>query len=308
MMLLAAGFTEGDVALGAAPFTRMGGVGVTVLPTLFAGGSVVIPPGAGGNDVLHTIEDARITVVFANPDLLERMRRSPRWLDADLTGVRTGVVGGGLVPAALLGTYLDRGVPLRHGYGMTEASPVVSLLDADEVLKHPLSVGRPLAFVDVRAVRPDGSVCEPGELGEWEIRGPNVSAGYRGLPSPIRPGGWFPTGDLGWIDADGYLTFADRASSVIRLGGHDLYPATLEDAIYGSPGVEDVAVVDVEGAVVVAIVSRDGVALDRGPLRERVQPHLPSDVALEVTAVASIPRNAADKIRRDQLRAMLAGR
>jgi fatty-acyl-CoA synthase len=303
-MLLAASFTSEDIALGAAPFTRMGGVGVTVLPTLFAGGAVVIPPGAGGAEVLATIEAERVTVLFANPDLLERMRRAPEWADADLSSIRTGIVGGGLVPSALLRAYLDRGVPLRHGYGLTEAAPVVSLLDDDDVLERPLSVGRPLAFVDVRAVRPDGSRCAAGEVGEWEIRGPNVFRGYRGLPSPFDPEGWFRTGDLGSIDADGYLTFADRASSVIRVAGAEVFPSALEDTLYGATGIEDAAVVELDGSVVIAVVPSTDGALDVDGLCARVRPHVP-DVRIEVREVASIPRNAADKVRRDRLRAML---
>ena len=104
------------------------GSGSPVLPTLFAGGAVVVPPAADGASVLSTIERARVTVVFANPDLLQDMVRTPGWNDADLSSVRTGVVGGGLVPEPLLRTYLDRGVPLLHGYGLTEAAPIVSLL------------------------------------------------------------------------------------------------------------------------------------------------------------------------------------
>lgn len=306
-MLVACSFARTDVSLAAAPFTRMGGLGVTVLPTLFVGGTVVVPDAIDGPGVLEAIERARVTIVFANPDLLDQVVRAPRWASADLTSVRTGVVGGGLVPEALLRTYLDRGVPLLHGYGLTEAAPVVSLLDEREAAARLESVGKPLPFVEVRALRPDGTTCDPGEVGAWWIRGPNVSQGYWRRP-PVRDGdGWFPTGDVGSIDADGYLTFLDRASSGMSIGGTVVYPATIERALYEAPGVADAAAVDLDGRIVVAVVVADDGQLEPEAIVDRLRARLAStEVPLELRQVGSIPRNAAGKIRRDELRRQLA--
>jgi fatty-acyl-CoA synthase len=304
-MIAECAFAPSDVTLAAAPFTRMGGLSVTVLPTLFVGGAVVVPPGSEGAEVVSTIERARVTVVFANPDLLQGMVRAPGWDDADLSSVRIGVVGGGLVPEALLRVYLDRGVKLLHGYGLTEAGPIVSLLDEREAATRAGSVGKPLPFVEVRAVRSDGSVCEPGEVGEWQVRGPNVSAGYWRRDSIRDADGWFPTGDVGSIDADGYLSFVDRASSVMRVGGASAYPATIERALYGAPGLSDVAAVDVDARIVVGIVSEFDV--DPNDLLDRLRGTLaPHDVPYEIRRVSEIPRNAAGKVRRAELRKILS--
>jgi fatty-acyl-CoA synthase len=304
-MLVACSFSPSDVAVAAAPFTRMGGLGVTVLPTLFAGGAVLVPPATDGETVLGSIERDRVTVLFANPDLLEDMARAPSWDRANLSSVRSGVVGGGLVPEPLLRTYLDRGVSLRHGYGLTEASPVVSLVDEHEAAARTGSVGRPLPFVDVRAMRPDGTACDVDEVGEWWIRGPNVTAGYWRRPSVLDADGWFPTGDVGSIDANGYLTFVDRASDAMRVGGAVIYPATIERALYGAPGLADSAAVDVDGRIVAAVVSEGPVDLDRllASLRETLAPR---EVPSEIRTVAQIPRNAAGKVRRAELRDVLA--
>jgi fatty-acyl-CoA synthase len=265
-----------------------------------------VPPTADGATVLDTIERARVTVVFANPDLLQDMVRAPGWDRADLSSVRTGVVGGGLVPEPLLRTYLDRGVPLLHGYGLTEAAPIVSLLGEREAATRAGSVGRPLPFVEVRSVRSDGSICEPGEVGEWWIRGPNVSAGYW-RRAPVRDeDGWFPTGDVGVIDADGYLTFIDRASSVMLVGDVAVYPATIERALYGAPGVVDVAAVDVDGRIVVGVVADE--AIDMYELLPVVSAAVAPQAPHEVRVVAEIPRNAAGKVRRDALRQLLTER
>jgi acyl-CoA synthetase (AMP-forming)/AMP-acid ligase II len=294
-----------DVTLAAAPFTRIGGIGVTVLPTLFAGGAVVVPGTVDGRGVLDTIERARVTVAFANPDLLQEMLRAPGWDAADLSSVRTGVVGGGLAPEGLLRAFLDRGVPLLHGYGLTEASPVVSLLDPPSAMRAG-SVGRPLPFVEVQARRPDGSRCEAGEAGEWWIRGPNVSSGYWRHPSVRDADGWFPTGDAGVIEPDGYLTFLDRASSAMRLGAATVYPATIEARLFGVPGLADAAAVDVDGRIVLAIVVDDGADVDPAALLADLRDGLrPNEVPAEVRRVARIPRNAAAKVRRAELRELL---
>ena len=306
-MVTECAIASSDVTLAAAPFTRMGGLGVTVLPTLFAGGTVVVPPGGEGPAVLETIARSRVTLLFANPDLLQDVMRAPGWEEADLSSVRTGVVGGGLAPEALIRAYLDRGVPLLHGYGLTEAAPIVSLLQDQDAATRTGSVGRPMPFVEVRSVRSDGSDCEPNEVGEWWIRGPNVSAGYWRRP-PVRDAdGWFPTGDIGVIDADGYLTFIDRASSVMRVGDAAVYPATIERALYGAPGLSDVAAVDVDGRIVVGIVAETDVDTDDllVGLGSTLAPH---EIPHEVRRVAEIPRNAAGKVRREALRQLFIDR
>jgi fatty-acyl-CoA synthase len=134
-----------------------------------------------------------------------------------------------------------------------------------------------------------------------------VSAGYWRRP-PVRDAdGWFPTGDVGVIDADGYLTFIDRASSVMRVGDVAVYPATIERALYGSPGLSDVAAVDVDGRIVVGIVADPEVDPDAllPVVGASIAPH---DVPHEVRRVTEIPRNAAGKVRRDALRELLKDR
>jgi fatty-acyl-CoA synthase len=305
-MLAVGGFSRSDVTLAAAPFTRMGGLGVTVLPTLFAGGSIVVPGDVDGPAVLEAIERKAVTVVFANPDLLERIVEAPRWEAADLSSIRTGVVGGAIVPEALLRAYLDRGVTLRHGYGLTEAAPVVSLLDEREAMTRVTSVGRPLPFVEVRAVRPDGSPCDPDEVGGWLIRGPNVCAGYW-RHAPLRdPDGWFPTGDVGSIGPDGHLTFVDRASSAMTIGDGVVYPATIERALYGVPGVSQAAAVEIDGRIVVAVMPTGVGPFDPDDLMASLRTSLgPREMPSLIRPVTSIPRNAAGKILRDELRRSL---
>jgi fatty-acyl-CoA synthase len=161
-----------------------------------------------------------------------------------------------------------------------------------------------VAFVEVRAVRPDGSDCDPGEVGEWVIRGPNVTSGYWRLPPDRDVDGWFHTGDVGSIDADGYLTFVDRASSALRIDGEIVYPATVEIAMYGMRGIADAAATEVDGRLVAAVVSE--APIDAEATMASLRGSLPpQSVPSEIRPVEAIPRNASGKVRRDELRALL---
>ncbi len=113
--------------------------------------------------------------------------------------------------------------------------------------------------------------------------------------------GWFPTGDVGSIDADGYLYFVDRASAAMHVNGAVVYPATIERAIRGIAGLTDAAAVDVHDRIVAAIVASEPPDTDRiiETLRSRLEPH---EVPSEIRVLTKIPRNAAGKVRRDDLR------
>ena len=176
--LTCADFREGDVTVAIAPFFRVGGTGVNVLPVLFLGGTVVVPGELGPAGILQVMDRHRVTVGFGNPDLLDALCRSKAWPQVDLSSVRFIVTGGAPVPERLLRAWLDRGVLLLQGYGLSEAAPLALLLDPASALAKMGSAGRPPLLVDVRIVHPDGRVVGPGETGELVVRGPNVMAGY----------------------------------------------------------------------------------------------------------------------------------
>src|SRR5262249_50710476 len=157
---------------------RAGGFGITVLPVLLRGGAVVIALRPDPDDVLRLIEQQQVTCGFANPDLLEALVRSRRWRIADLGSLRTFVVGGAPAREHLLRECAERGVPVLEGYGLTEASPFVAVLDEGNTALKMGSVGRPALFVDIRVAAADGVDRTPGKIGELLVRGPNVAAGY----------------------------------------------------------------------------------------------------------------------------------
>ena len=132
-----------EVTIAATPFFRTGGTCVSVLPVLFQGGTVVIPRSANPDEMLRLVERHRVTIVFGNPDLLEAVMRSPLWPAANLTSLRTVVTGGAPIQDRLLRTYRERRVNLLQGYGLSEAAPLVSVLDASSTLRKNRLSGTP---------------------------------------------------------------------------------------------------------------------------------------------------------------------
>jgi fatty-acyl-CoA synthase len=163
--LTCADFFGDDVTVAIAPFFRVGGTGVNVLPVLFMGGTVVVPSDLRPDGILQAMEGHRVTVGFGNPDLLEALARSEAWPEVDLSSVRFVITGGAPVPERLIRAWLDRGVLLLQGYGLSEAAPLALLLDPDSALTKIGSAGRPPLLVDIQIVHPERMVVGPGETG-----------------------------------------------------------------------------------------------------------------------------------------------
>ena len=147
-------------------------------------------------------------------------------------------------------TFLERfGKRINEGYGLTETSPVTNWCLPEEFREH--SVGRPVPEVEERIVAPDGRVLPAGQDGEIRIKGPNVMKGYykrTEATTEVLRDGWFRTGDVGTIDADGYYTIVDRKKDMIIRGGFNVYPREVEEVLYGHPAVGEAAVIGVPHA------------------------------------------------------------
>ena len=305
-MLSVADLRSDDVTLALAPLFRTGGMGVNVLPLLFKGGTVVVPVATTPDDVLDAIERDRVTVGFGNPDLLDALTLSPYWTSADLSSVRFIITGGAPVPERLIRTYGDRGVTFLQGYGLSEASPVVSVLDAPSAARKSGSAGRPLLFVDVRTARPDGSECANLETGELLVKGPNVMAGYWNRPDATREAidelGWLHTGDAARIDEEGFVWIVDRVEHAYTYDGHVVYPGDVERCIGEHPAVRDVGVVGVDGSGRAFVVLHDGSDASATDIIERCRTRLdPHAVPTSVAFVDALPRTSVGKLDRPAL-------
>jgi fatty-acyl-CoA synthase len=313
--LTCADFRGDDVTVAIAPFFRVGGTGVNVLPVLFLGGTVVVPDDLSPDGILRTMERHGVTVGFGNPDLLDALARSEAWPQVDLSRVRFVLTGGAPVPERLLRAWRDRGVLLLQGYGLSEAAPLALLLDPDSALTRMGSAGRPPLLVDIQIVHPDGTVVGSGETGELLVRGPNVMTGYWRRPEATREvlsvDGWLRTGDAARRDKEGYVWIVDRMADCFLSEDRTVYPGDVERVLAGHPSVEDAGVVQVLGegdakVVAAVVVLSAGSSASEQDILAYGREHLAAHQApTSVRFVDHLPRNSVGKLLRSQLPALI---
>lgn len=307
-----------DVCLAVAPFGHVGGLNTFALQVFCAGGKVVVQRQFDVGSALELIERESVTCTFGVPTMYEAMARHPDFATRDLSSLRVALVGGATAPAALLSTFLDRGVPLCNTWGMTETTGGGISLVPSDAADHLGSVGRALPNTQVRLVDPETGVDVPeGRVGEVWVRGGNVTSGYWGMVSDeslgFTHGGWLRTGDLADRDAAGYVHLRGRMKDMIISGGENIYPAEVEREIATHPDVAEVAVVGVPDArwgespmaFVVLKTGRSRLSLDalRGYLTGRLARYkLPRHLHL----LDALPTGATGKIDTRALAAMAA--
>ncbi|MFF7329574.1 long-chain-fatty-acid--CoA ligase [Streptomyces sp. NPDC008150] len=238
-------FAAGDVTLLSAPLFHTAALNMTCLPTVLKGGTLVLEESFSPARTLDLVQHLGVTVMFGVPAMFRQIAADPGFDAADLSSLRMLLCGGAPVPAALIRTFQRRGAAFIQGYGMTEASPGVCLLDAEHALDKAGSAGLPHFFSDVRIVDPAGEDAPRGEL---LVEGPNVMSGYWNLPAETAEAvrdGWFRSGDIAVADEDGYVTIVDRAKDMIISGGENVYPAEVEKILHEHPAVLDCAVIGV---------------------------------------------------------------
>jgi fatty-acyl-CoA synthase len=301
-----------DVSLALAPMFRAGGTGVNVLPLMLKGGTVIVPSGdVSADEVLRLMEQHRVTIGFGNPGIVLQMTQSPRWASVDLSSLRFVLTGGGTVPERLIHQYFERGVPLVQGYGQTEVTAVALLLDATQGLTKAGAAGRAPPLLDVRVRRSDGSEAAPGEIGELEVRGPNVMLGYWNREDATRKAlgedGWLRTGDVVRMDDDGDIWIIDRAGQSFTTHGVELYPGEVERVLMRHEGVSEAGVVGYpldghDGLVPVAFVVRSSDELSGGELAAYWQYNLPNHAwPAALYFVHELPKNSVGKLLRSSL-------
>jgi fatty-acyl-CoA synthase len=311
--LLLTDMLEDDVSLVVAPLFHIGGLNVTTLQAWMKGAENVLHRSFDPGRFIEDIARYDVTIAFAVPAMLLFVSQHPDFADADLTTVRSFVCGGAPVPESLIKLYIGRGIQINQGYGLTETAPCVSFLTPEHALAKLGSAGRAPMFIDLRLEDADGeAVTEPDARGEICVRGPNVMKGYWNRPeataAAIDPEHWFHTGDVGYLDADGFLYVADRIKDMVITGGENVYPAEVESILYAHPDVADVAVIGLPDerwgeAVTAVVVLKPDVSLTLEELREYAGQRLaryklPS--RLEIIDV--LPRNPAGKVLKFSLR------
>ncbi|SHN46648.1 class I adenylate-forming enzyme family protein [Cryptosporangium aurantiacum] len=254
---------------------RPGGSSLLLLPLCFTpglvwglvmstvlGGTLFVEAELNPSRAVRIIAEHRIGTLFGVPLIWEALAAAPEFTDADLSSLRTAVVGGAAVSVPLLQAWAAKGVALRQIYGMTEAGGIATATLTSEAADHPGSCGSGSIFTELKVVRADGTEAAPGEQGEVLLRGPGVTPGYWNDPETTARAlrdGWLHSGDLGVRDEAGRLTFVDRLKDLIISGGINISPVEIEAVISGIPGVAEVAVIaakdDRFGETPAAIVS-----------------------------------------------------
>ncbi|GHC39815.1 AMP-binding protein [Streptomyces cinnamoneus] len=217
--------------------------------TLYQGGSVVLRHGFEPGDVLDTIERERITLTWLLPPLLYQLLDHPGLPGADLSSLRRVTYGGTAASPARLRQAAAALGPVLYGlYGQAEAQHITEAGPGDQEVTGPggqLTVGRALPGVEIAVRDADGTTLPAGEWGEVQVRSPYVMHGYWKRPdltAEVLRDGWVHTGDVGYLDEDGYLYIVDRIKEMIVVVGGHVYPAELEELLLSHPGVAQCAV------------------------------------------------------------------
>ncbi|MDI2030602.1 AMP-binding protein [Saccharopolyspora sp. TS4A08] len=303
------------VAQTSGPLFHAGGFEVLLLPALAAHGTAVTFPSGGFSldSFLSVGREHGTTDMLLYPFMLFDLLR---WDDLDDLVPRTleRIVTGGDIVMPWVYDELERripGVKLVQSYSLTEGGAVSTSLEFDVARGRETSIGRPQAMTEVKVIRPDGSRTDVDEVGEICVRSGGVSIGYWNRPDATETtfvNGWCRSGDLGRVDADGFLTIAGRAKDMYRSGGENVYPAEVEMVLTSHEDIDDAAVIGIPderyvevGAAI--IVAAEGRAIDLKALRAWLVERLAKfKVPKHFHLVDELPRNASGKIRKNVLR------
>ncbi len=239
----------GDVVLGALPLFHSFGQTCAMNAAVAAGATLVLVPRFSPRTVLETIERHRASVFAGVPTMYAALLNEPYRHRYDVSSLRCWVSGGAALPVEVLrGFEQEFGCVILEGYGLSETSPVACFNHPDRECL-PGSIGTPIDGVEMRVVDEDRHGVPPGEVGEIAIRGHNVMKGYLGRPEAtaeaIDRDGWFYTGDMARVDAEGRYFIVDRKKELIIRGGYNVYPREIEEVLYEHPAVAEVAVIGV---------------------------------------------------------------
>jgi len=309
------GFNYGpdDTVLIVLPLFHVAGTNIS-FAGLAPGGRVVVAPEFSPAEVLRLIETERVAHVFLVPAMINMLLQAPEIATTDLSSLKTVAYGASPISEAVLANAKATfGCGFIQFYGMTESTGAGTFL-APEAHRGDLlrSCGKAWPKMAVRILDDHGNEATVGEIGEIAIQGGMVMAGYWNRPEAtaeaVTPDGWLKTGDAGYRDAEGYIFVHDRVKDMIVSGGENIYPAEVENAILGCPGVADAAVIGVpderwgEAVKAVVVAHADGAPDPEAVIawaRERIAGY---KAPKSVDFIDALPRNASGKVLRRELR------
>jgi fatty-acyl-CoA synthase len=299
-----------------APFFHVIGLVSNIRPALMHGGAILVSDGFVPSRTLARLADPalKITHYFCVPQMAAMLRHEPSFDPASLRHL-TGIFSGGAPhPPDAIRAFTRHGIPLANGYGMTEAAGTVCCMPVElsEIEENIGASGLMPPHIQVRIVNDADEDVPPGTSGEILVRGSSLSAGYWRRPAETAAAftadGWYRSGDIGSLDAQGYLSVVDRKKDMFISGGENVYPAEIESALADYPGLAECAVIGVPderwGEVGhLFVVWRANFERTETALIEFLQTRLARyKVPKHVTVLDALPRNGAGKLVKARLR------
>ncbi|MEH3155266.1 MAG: AMP-binding protein [Gordonia paraffinivorans] len=297
------------------PLFHVNGIIAGVMSALAAGGQTTIAGRFDPRTLFDRVEAARPTYFSAVPAIYAMLVDLPDTVSPDTSSLRHVICGAAPASAEVLRRFETRyGTPVIEGYGLSEGTCASTLNPVDGPRK-PGTVGRAMPGQTIRIVDADGHTITDGRPGEVLIQGPNVMRGYLGRPEETAKtlvDGWLHTGDVGFLDDDGYLTLVDRSKDMIIRNGENIYPREIESVVYQLDGVREAAVVGrphpTRGEEPVLFVSLNH---DASLSEDSIDAHITEHLArykrpVTITVVDDIPKNPVGKIDKPSLRRQVA--
>jgi len=312
-------FDRHDRSLAALPLYHAAQMHALSMPQLLVGARSVLIEAPAPTIVLETIEREKITSFFAPPTVWISLLRHADFERRDLGSLRKLYYGASIMPAPILAELRSRlpGAGTYNAYGQTEIAPLATVLRPEEHAERPTSAGRPVRNVQTRIVDEHMNDVPVGERGEIVHRSPQLCTGYWDKPAETAQafaGGWFHSGDIGYMDAAGYLYIVDRLKDVINSGGVLVASREIEDAIFELPVVAEVAVIGTPHAkwieaITAVVVLREGATCAEAEIVGHVRGRLAAfKVPKSVIFVPALPKNASGKILKRELRLLVTGK
>ncbi|QPZ40520.1 o-succinylbenzoate--CoA ligase [Bacillus halotolerans] len=298
------GITEQDRWLITLPLFHISGLSALFKSVIY-GMTVVLHQRFSVSDVLDSIDRHQVTIISAVQTMLASLLAEISYCPSSL---RCILLGGGPAPLPLLEECREKGFPVFQSYGMTETCSQIVTLSPEFSMEKLGSAGKPLFSCEIKIER-DGKACEPFEHGEIMVKGPNVMKSYFNRESANKASfqnGWLKTGDLGYLDSEGFLYVLDRRSDLIISGGENIYPAEVESVLLSHPAVAEAGVSGAEdikwGKVPHAyLVLHQPVSAEELTVFCKVR-LAKYKVPAKFFVLDRLPRNASNKLLRNQLK------
>jgi acyl-CoA synthetase (AMP-forming)/AMP-acid ligase II len=284
-------------------------------PVTLAGGKLVFMYKWDAEEALRIIEKEKIRAISSVPAMARELVLHPSFGDYDTSSVLGFGGGGAAVQPDLVGKISAMGRVANQGYGMTEATGIIAASMGNFLVEKPTSCGPPLPVFDTRITDTEGNALPAGEIGEVCIRGVQIIKGYLNRPDATAEtivDGWLHTGDIGYLDDDGFLYLVDRAKDMVLRGGENIYCSEVENVIFRHPAVQEAAVFSVEDErlgeeVGAAIFPQEGRTVNPEEIREFAREHMAAfKVPRYIWILAEpLPRNASGKFLKKALQSEL---